>query len=73
MTFGQLIECVTCEIFFFKRHAENEAGKLVLDLFCFLRQLYIKTKQAVTLASIYFGRPPPSMSNKNKLYKISDC
>ena len=34
MKFSQLIN-VMREIFFFKNHAENEAGKLVPDLFIF--------------------------------------
>ena len=34
MKFGHLIE-VRIEIFFFKNHAESEAGRLVPDLFVF--------------------------------------
>ena len=34
MKFDQLIK----EIFFFKIHAENEAGTLVPDLFCFYKK-----------------------------------
>ena len=33
MEFGQLIENKTGEIFFFKSLAENDAGKLLPDLF----------------------------------------
>ena len=41
------------ETFFFKKHAENEAGRLVPDCL-----LYIKSKQVVsTLFLIYFGIP----------------
>ena len=32
MKFGQLYN-ITWEIFFFKKHAENEVGRLVPDLF----------------------------------------
>ena len=41
--FGQLIEYNVWKIFF-KNHAENEAGKLVPDLFTF-KMLYIREKQ----------------------------
>ena len=52
------------EIFFFKNHAENEAGRLVPDLFFFKKKAVYKVKSVVrTLAVIYFGR----LSNKNKL------
>ena len=37
MKFGQLIEC-NVVIFFFKNHAENEARRLVPDLFLFLKR-----------------------------------
>ena len=36
MKFGQLIEY--SKIFFFKNHAENEARRLVLDLFLFFKK-----------------------------------
>ena len=46
------------KIFFFKNHTENEAGRLVPDLLCFLKKLYIRSKQGVSsLVLIYFGRP----------------
>ena len=38
MKFGngiQSVNSLTIDIFFFKNHAENEAGRLVLDLFSF--------------------------------------
>ena len=42
MTFGQVIEYSKGNIFF-KNQAENEAGRLVLDLFfCFLKKVYMK-------------------------------
>ena len=42
MTFGQLIEHNVRNIFF-KIHAENEAGRLVPDLFLFFfKALYVK-------------------------------
>ena len=31
---------MTREIFFFKNHAENKAGRLVSDLFLFFKALY---------------------------------
>ena len=43
------------EIIFFKNHAENEAGRLVPDLF---QKTLIKAKQVVSkLVLIYFDRP----------------
>ena len=39
---------------FFKNQAENETGRLVLDLSLFLGKLYMKQKQRIcSLASIY--------------------
>ena len=35
MKFGQLIEYNKRNVFFFKNHAENEAGRLVPDLYLF--------------------------------------
>ena len=53
--FGQL----TWEKLFLKNHAENEAGRLVLDLFLFLRKLCMRSDQVVsTLVLICSGRPP---------------
>ena len=42
MKSGQLI--LTREIFFFKNHAENEAERLVLDLFLLFKQALYKVK-----------------------------
>ena len=39
MNFGQLMEYKKI-IFFFKNYAENEAGRLVQDLFIFWKKLY---------------------------------
>ena len=41
MKFGQLIEYNMGNVFFFKNHAENEAGRLVPNLIMFLRKLYM--------------------------------
>ena len=42
MKFGRLIEYNKIKIFFFKNKAENEAGRLVPNLFLFfLRNLYM--------------------------------
>ena len=32
------------QIFFFKNHAENEAGRLVLDLFLFFKKAFYEVK-----------------------------
>ena len=45
------------EIFILKDRAENEKGRLVLDLFLFFKKTLYKRKQmARALVSIYFGR-----------------
>ena len=38
MKFGQLVEHNKSNIFFFKNYAENETGRLVPNLFCFLKK-----------------------------------
>ena len=38
------------EILFFKDHAENEAGRLVLDLFSFLEKSFIGPKSKFSSA-----------------------
>ena len=43
MKFGQLIECDKKK-FFFQSHAENEAGRLVLDLFLFFKKTLYEVK-----------------------------
>ena len=37
----------TREIFFFKNHADNEAGRLVPDLFLFFKKALYKVKENV--------------------------
>ena len=43
MKFGQVIECNKRNIFF-KNHAENEAERLVLDLFLFFKKALYEIK-----------------------------
>ena len=43
MKFGQVIEW-TIEIFFFKNHAENEAGRLVPYLILFFKKAFYEMK-----------------------------
>ena len=38
---------ITREIFFLKHHAENEAGKLVPDLFLLFKEAWYETKASV--------------------------
>ena len=38
------------EMFFFKNHAENKAGRLVPDLFLFFKNLYIRKASGVQLS-----------------------
>ena len=60
MQFGQFREYDLRNIFF-KYHPENEAGRLVPDLFLFFKKALHKVKQLVsTLVLIYF-------------YSMSDC
>ena len=42
MKFGQLIEYNKNKYFFFKIHAENEAGRLVPDLFLFFKKHFMR-------------------------------
>ena len=42
MEFGHLIEHNKRNIFFFKNYAENEAGRLVPDLFILLKKLNMR-------------------------------
>ena len=45
MKFGQSIKYnITREIFFLENHAENEAGRLVTDLFSFSRKASYETE-----------------------------
>ena len=41
MKFGHLIEIIR-KILFFKNHAENEAGRLVPDIFLFFEKLSMR-------------------------------
>ena len=45
MKSGQLIE-YNNEIFFFKNHAGNEAGRLVSDLFLFFKKVQYEVKKS---------------------------
>ena len=45
MKFGQLIEFKK-ETFFFKNHAENEAGRLVTDLFLYFKKALYDVKSS---------------------------
>ena len=64
MKFVLLIEC-SARNMFLQRSSRKWVREASPHLFCFLRQLYIKTKQkANTLLLIYFGRLPLGMSNK---------
>ena len=45
MKFGQLIEFKK-EKFFFKNHAENEAGRLVTDLFLYFKKALYDVKSS---------------------------
>ena len=61
MKFGQVIEYN--KIFFFEKHADNEAGRLVPDLFfCFLKALHeVKASDLQLSFNIYFDSPKLSI------------
>ena len=44
MKFGQVMKDNKVNIFFFKNHAENEPGKLIPDLFLFLKKALNEVK-----------------------------
>ena len=44
MKFGQVMKDNKVNIFFFKNHAENEPGKLISDLFLFLKKALNEVK-----------------------------
>ena len=52
MKFGQLIEDDKRNIFFFKIHAEDEAGRLVLDFLLFFRKALCGVKASGLQVSI---------------------
>ena len=66
MTFGQLKEYSKRNIF--RNHAENKAGRLVPDLFCFLEKLYMKSAALFQYLSIALNLA----YNKNNLYEMLD-
>ena len=56
MKFGQLIQCNKRNIFL-QNHGENEAGRLIPDLFLFFKKLYEVKAMAGSLVSVYFDGP----------------
>ena len=56
---------MTREVFFFISYAENMVGRLVPDLFLFLKRLYIRYKQVVcSFISLCFSSPRISIQQK---------
>ena len=51
MKFGQFIKYIAREIFFFKKHAENEAGKRVPDPLLFFKKVLYEVKASCWLLS----------------------
>ena len=66
MKFGQLIEYIVKKIFL-KNHAENEAGRLVPDLFLFFEEALLEVK---ALVSIYFDSSPLGYTIKSNYIKL---
>ena len=55
-------------MFYFKNHPENEAGRLVPDLFLFLKKRYTGSRQVVCiLVSLYLDSPYISMQQKQTI------
>ena len=66
--FDQLLKYM---IFFFKDHAENEVGRVTLDLFLCLNKALYKIWQVVsTLVLVYFGRPRLGHTIKTNFIKF---
>ena len=61
-------------MFFFKNHAENEAGRLVsgLSLFCFLKKLLYELKASGLQLSFFTWIAFNVAYNENRLYKTLD-
>ena len=68
MKFSQLIECKN-KIFFKKNHAEDEAGRLVLDLLLLCKIALLEV--VCSLVSIYFDSLNLAY-NQNKLFETLD-
>ena len=72
MKLGELIKCNVRNIFF-KNHAENEAGKIILDLFLFFKKPLYKVRasdQHLSLNIVWQTLTRTYINNK--LYSISD-
>ena len=71
MKFGQLIEYNKRNIFFFKNHAENEAGRLVSDLFKFFKETLCQVKAGGLQVSFnIFRQPATSHKIKTNCIKL---
>ena len=71
MKIGQLID-IPRKTFFFKNHAENEAGRLVSDLLLFKKGLYEVKASRLQLHFNIIWQPSTIAYNKNKLYETLD-
>ena len=60
---------ITCEIFFIKHHAENNAGRLVPDHFLNFKKALYKAKAS----GQHLGRPKLGLTIKTTLYNITGC
>ena len=70
MKFGQVID-ITREIFFFKIHTENETGRLVTGLFCFLKKVSYEVKASgLQLSFNTFGQSSTQHTIKTKCIKL---
>ena len=60
-------------MFYFKNHAENEAGRLVPDLFLFSKKALYEVKASdLQLSFNYISIALSLAYNQNKLYKTLD-
>ena len=67
-----LIEYNKRKTFFFKNHAENEAGRLVLGHFLFFKKAVYEVKASDLQLSFNISIALNLAYNKNKLYKTLD-
>ena len=60
-------------MFFFKSYAENEASRLVPDLFLFFKKAFMWGKSNWSAAQFQYLSVALNLeNNKNKLYKLLD-
>ena len=73
LKFGQVIEYITREIFFFKNYTENVAGRLVLDLFLFFKKaLYAVKPNGLQLSFNHFPQSSTWQTIETKYIQLQN-